>query len=341
MVIRPKHYALSILLLAFSSFIFWVNIQWGNPVNHSLQLAGYTFVLIFMAFAMYWEIRDFWQYRWYRSTTPHIDIRSVEIPLNPERTTNGGDIKYLFADILIPENVSSETSVVIFSHGFSDDRLYTRHYTVPIATAGFVVVSYDCRGVGRSKKAGGNHQFAEIAEDLGDVISYVVTHPELKDRPIHLVGFSLGAFGSIKQGLWRPEVGKVVALAAMSNYGNNLPKSPIPFKGKWWVWLRYKFFGVMFNPKPPINQILSPSFQIAQRKSEFSDKEGWLSFISGKLFLIHSRNDRIVPMENLIENLKASNLPPENWMVTGSGGHNFLRHEFVVASTIIEVLKRN
>lgn len=339
MAIRPKHYALALLLLSFSIFIYWVNISWGNPVEHSLQLSIMTFILIYMAFAIYWEIRDFWQYRWYRSETPGIDIRSVKIPLDSNQPLNQGKDRHLFADILTPDNVEPTAPVVIFSHGFSDDRIYTRHYTVPMATAGFIVLAYDCRGVGKSKKAGGNHQFAEIAEDLGDVINYVSCHPDLKNRVIHLVGFSLGAFGSIKQGLWQKSVDKVVGVSAMSNYGCNLPKSPIPFKGKWWVWLRYKFFGVMFNPKPEINQILSPSYQIAERKKEFSDEIAWQAFISEKLFLIHAHNDRIVPIRNFLENVEIANLPAKNWMVTRSGGHNFLRHELAVVSVIIKVLK--
>ena len=133
---------------------------------------------------------------------------------------------------------------------------------------------------------------------------------------------------------------KIIAIASMGDYSKSLPKSPIPFVGKWWLWLRYKFFGVSFNPKPEINILLSPSLQISNKRKEFSSENLWNKYINSKLFLFHAVNDKVIPYTNFKNNLLNCRLIENNWVVTKRGGHNFLKYELVIIASIIEALKR-
>lgn len=351
MIIRPKHYLLFILGVILASFIFYVNyvLLQNNqgPYIEDLLVSLFTFILWFVCWALYFEMRDFWQFRWYGKQVnhPNVTITPYIFPLTWQKLIsqkNSDTEKFLHGELLHWHGTTQNSPVVIFSHGFSDDSQYVRHYTVPLALAGYDVIAYDCRGVSGSRKAGKNNQFVEITHDLGDIIRYLKADDTFKDRPIHLVGISLGSVASIKQGLLFQGLGveKIVAVACIGDYSDVMPSSPIPFKRKWWFWLRYNFFGVPINPLPEIKQSISPELQILDKKKKFATIRKWQEYAAKNIYLIHSLNDKVISSLNFKKNIVASEIPLENWLLTQRGGHNFLKHELPLISTIIERLKR-
>ncbi len=310
-----------------------------------------TFIFTWLCWSLYYELRDFWQFRWYRVDKLQVKIDSVRIPIqwsknnqnlsnNKKRETIIEENPVLYGEILHWNGTTPKSPVVIFCHGFSDDCIYTRHITIPIALSGYDVLTFDSRGSGKSRKAGKTNQFVEITRDLKDVMEYVKNHSFLGDRPIYLVGISLGSLASIRQGLNDYLVEKIIAVAAMSNYRDNIPQSPIAFKKNWWLWLRYTFFGVMMNPLDEINYELSPMLQLRKLRKTFESEAEWINFTSKKLFLIHAKNDKIISFEMFLENRNVANLKSKykNWVITKSGGHNFLQYELPLVSTIISML---
>jgi pimeloyl-ACP methyl ester carboxylesterase len=286
-------------------------------------------------FNFYWEIRDFWNFRWINKVEmQHIKTRSVKIPISWDNKNN-----FLYSDIYHTYTTPKDSPVVIFTHGFSDDRKYTRFLTIPITLAGYDVVSYDCRGTQGSRKAGNKNQFVEIKKDLGDVIKFIQNLEEFQNRPIYLVGISLGAMASINQGLYFDNVKKIIAVASFGNYREILPRSPIPFKMKWWIWLRFKIFGVIFNPLDEVNIEISPALQLTEAKKRFENNDEWESYINKKLFLIHAKNDKIIPISHFYENIKIAGLKEANWMVTKKGGHMFRKYEVILSSSILSFLQ--
>ncbi|RLI64575.1 MAG: hypothetical protein DRO88_06915 [Promethearchaeia archaeon] len=353
MIIRPKHILLFIVDFILAAYIYYVNFfLFGNPSGRCVYLSVMTFIFTWLCWALYFELRDFWQFRWYRVDTLGVKIRPIQIPILwcdsdqystsiKKKIRNKKKDIALYGEILHWSGTSSKSPVVIFSHGFSDDCIYTRHITIPIALSGYDVLTFDSRGSGKSRKAGKNSQFVEITRDLEDVIEYVKKDPILGGRKIYLVGISLGALSSIRQGLKEDSIEKIIAVAAMSNYKENIPQSPITFKKNWWLWLRYTFFGVLMNPLENINFELSPVLQLQKIKKKFQNIEDWTEFISKKLFLIHAKNDKIISFNNFLENRNAANLTTNyhNWMISKSGGHNFLQYELPLVSTIISMLQ--
>ncbi|WP_371801654.1 alpha/beta hydrolase [Candidatus Lokiarchaeum ossiferum] len=351
MIIRPKHYLLFILGLILASFIFYVNYVLfqsnQGPIVGDLLLSLFTFILWWVCWALYFEMRDFWQFRWYGKQVnhPNVSITPFLFPLTWEKEKPNENLEiesFLSGELLHWNETSQKSPIVIFSHGFSDDSKYVRHYTVPIALAGYDVIAYDCRGVSGSRKAGKTNQFVEITHDLGDIIRFLQDHKAFKGRSIYLVGISLGSVASIKQGLLFQGLGveKIVAVACIGDYSDVMPSSPIPFKRNWWFWLRYTFFGVPINPLPEIKKEISPELQILEKKKEFSSIIDWQKYAAKSLFLIHSRNDKVISAINFKKNITASEIPLENWLITQRGGHNFLKYELILTSAIIERLKR-
>lgn len=348
MIIRPKHYLLVILGLILAGGIFYVNfiIFHGNTLGNSLYLSFFTFLLWWFCWSLYFEIRDFWQFRWYG---PQVDLKSLDIsPLSipitkslesQDNNSQEGKKVYLGGEWIHKLDTAKEAPVVIFVHGFSDDSEYIRHYTAPLAQAGFNVIAYDNRGTKKSRKAGRKSQFVDITNDLKEVIEFIRKDSRFSQSTIHLVGISLGAMAVIKQGLNFAEkewCGKIIAIAAMGDYSRSIPFSPIPFLKNWWLLVRYTFFGVPINPISKINYELSPALQIRSIKSEGNSET--LSIIKKKFHLIHADNDAIIPVSHFWENLGELELSSSHWLVTKKGGHNFLRYEPLILSKILEAL---
>ncbi len=303
-----------------------------------------TFIFVWLCWSLYFELRDFWQFRWYRVDTLQVKINVVHIPILWSKSDQdySNEEPVLYGEILHWKNTTPKSPVVIFSHGFSDDCIYTRHITIPIALSGYDVLTFDSRGSGKSRKTGKTNQFVEITRDLKDVIKYVKNDPYLGGRPIYLVGISLGSLASIKQGLPDDSVKKIIAIAAMSNYRDNIPQSSITFKKNWWLWLRYTFFGVKMNPLDGINFELSPVLQLKKLRKDYANDDDWIDFTSKKLFLIHAKNDKIISFNSFLENRNIAKLKSiiHNWEIFNSGGHNFLQYELPLVSTIITMMQQ-
>jgi len=350
-IIRPKHILLFIVDFILAVFIYYVNFSLGNTSGRCFYLSLMTFIFVWLCWSLYFELRDFWQFRWYRVDTLQIKISSVKIPIlwpksnqdhniNKKKAPNIDENPSLYGEILHWKKTPPKSPVVIFSHGFSDDCVYTRHITIPIVLSGYDVLTFDSRGSGKSRKAGKTNQFVEITRDLKDIIKYVKNDSFLGGRPIYLVGISLGSLASIKQGLTDDSVEKIIAVAAMSNYRDNIPQSPITFKKNWWLWLRYTFFGVEMNPLDGINYELSPILQLSKLRKKYGNDDDWIDFTSKKLFLVHAKNDKIISYDSFLENRNVSKLVSQNknWEIFNSGGHNFLQYELLLVSTIISMM---
>ncbi|MHA1777219.1 MAG: alpha/beta hydrolase [Promethearchaeota archaeon] len=351
MIIRPKHYLLLILGFILSSGIFYVNyfLFHGNTFGSCLYLSVFTFLLWWFCWSLYFEIRDFWQFRWYGQEVDRtsIEITPLTIPLNftpdnDETIIAKRNQKHLGGEWIRRHDISNDAPIVIFVHGFSDDSVYIRHYTIPLAQAGFNVIAYDNRGTKKSKKAGRKSQFVQIVNDLNEVIMFIRHDSRFSHLDVHLIGISLGAIAVIRQGLQfatQQWCGKIIAISTMSNYKKSIPFSPVPFLKNWWLLLRYTFFGVPINPIPEINFVLSPVLQIRSKKGEKNTQLN--TVIKEKFNLIHAENDAIIPVSHFWENLNELNLEFSHWLLTKKGGHNFLRYEPLVLTQILRILWDN
>jgi len=100
--------------------------------------------------------------------------------------------------------------------------------------------------------------------------------------------------------------------------------------------LSYLIKGVKLFPPKRIDEAISPIFHINKLKNE-SPKQMW-DKLSKRIFLVHSRNDKIIKIKNFIENRDALGLPDENQLVLNKGGHNLKKDELILQAAVFKFL---
>lgn len=108
-------------------------------------------------------------------------------------------------------------SVVVLLHGFLDAGGTWRAVAEPLAEAGFRVLAPDQRGFGGSDRvgAGGYYHFADYAADLDALFDRLAE--EEPDKPLHLVGHSMGGTVASLYAGARPD--RVARLALLEGVG--------------------------------------------------------------------------------------------------------------------------
>lgn len=356
MIFRTKHFFILTLALALSIFIYWVNRAWGNTFNRSFMLSFFTFSIFCLCWIAFWELKDYWNYRWARYQMKEVSVFPFKIPINGNASLHS--ILIIKSSLIQKDFFSNENSIkriqtlvrsdsykgiILFLQGFSDDIEKVKHYTYALALAGYAVFSYDFRGVGKSRFSGLKNKFSLIIEDVNTVIDYLYSSFPIEDKSFIVVGISLGSIGALVSAFPDSRVRKVVAVAAVSNFKKNIPRYLVPFKGKWWIWLRYSFFAVDIFPNDEENLKISPIFTLKKVKEEFMKKDesgkAWKSFVNDRLRLVHCINDKIIFFHNFLELLEFTELNPHHYYVFKKGGHMFKMYETALLSAILDALE--
>ncbi|MFX1356236.1 MAG: alpha/beta fold hydrolase [Promethearchaeota archaeon] len=316
-----KRLILSIFDFLFSSFIWHVNASWGNTFLTCLILSITTFLIIFTPFEIYWSFRDIWFDRWPKLFLKEITISKVKIKI---------DNRYLVANLLIHKDKSlceSKNAIIIISSGFSDDKLKLQYFYYPLASQGYVILTYDARGIGDSKIAGRRTDFIKRIEDYKNIIKWVKKKENFKNMKIFVVGFSIGAVTVLSGSFTDKDVKKIIAISSISSYKKNLPKfNPL-------ILFLYFFKGVKLFIKDEENKLLSPYLVIKDLKNLVS-MENW-QFYSNRVLLIHTRNDKVIKIRNFHENAKILELPEKNKLIFKRGGHVLKKNELSLVASCL------
>jgi len=309
--------------IIFSMLIWNTNASWGNDFETCFILSTTTFLIVFTPFEIYWSFRDIWFDRWVLLWSKKIETRNINIEVE------GG--KLLRANLLTPtnnEDTSSKNAIIIVSHGFSDVKETLQYLSYPFALQGYDVLTYDARGTGKSKDAGKRSDFINRIEDYKKIIDWIKTDQKLSRKRIYTIGLSIGAITALCGGFPNEKVEKIVAISAISNYRQNLPKyNPV-------VMLSYLMKGVNVYPSKEKNLKLSPYAIFAAVKNEVP-KDKWKE-ISKKVLLIHSRNDRVIKFKNFEENTSILETPADNQLILKKGGHSMKKNEIALVGASLK-----
>jgi len=310
----------------FVSIIIWdINSTWGNTFNTCLSLSITTFLLIYIPFEIYWSFWDIWFDRWIYLYSKYLETSKIKIIVS--------DGKFLSTIIIKSKDVEkkiSKNAIIIINHGFSDTKESLQYYYLPLALQGYVILAYDARGTGGSKKAGNKRDFLKRIEDHDSIIKWIKNNDEFKNKKIYSVGFSIGAIVSLCSGFSNNNIQKIIAISAVSDYRKNSPKfNPL-------ILLYYLLKGVNLHPNKEKNFKLSPYLQFQNIKKE-TTKEEWIE-MRKKVLLIHSKNDRVIKLKNFIENIEILNLPENNQVSFRKGGHSLKKNEIELVGASLKFL---
>lgn len=324
-----KRFLLIIIDLIFSWFIWEINISLGNPCNtlaftKCFLLSTTTFLIVLTPFEIYWSFRDLWFDRWLGRSLKELEISEISIKVSNE-FLSGIIVKHKD-----PAKIISRNSIIVVCHGFSDTKENLQYYYFPLALQGYIVLAYDARGTGKSKKTGKRSHFLDRIDDFKTIIKWIKTNKEYSSLKIHCIGFSIGALTILCGGFQNENIGKIIAISSMSYYKQNMPKyNPI-------ILLSYFLKGVKLFPNNEENQRLSPYMVIEYAKNNLS-QELWEKF-SKRVMLIHCKNDKVIKFKNLQENAFILESPKNNLLILKKGGHSQKKNECALVGTTLSFL---
>ncbi|MGV9173636.1 MAG: alpha/beta hydrolase family protein [Promethearchaeia archaeon] len=316
-----KRLILIIIDLVFSGFIWHVNASWGNTFLTCLILSTTTFLIIYTPFEIYWSFRDLWFDRWNHLQTKELEKRTVKIYVSD------GNID---AEIIKNKKIQEERKAkgfIIMNHGFSDTKEDLHYFSYALANYGYIVLSYDARGIGESNKMGHRTEFQKRIEDFQDILQWIINQRTYGKMKINCVAFSIGAVTALTAGFKKDSINKIVAISSISKYKALLKRI------NFFLLLLYSLKGVKIFPSEEENRLLSPYHIFKTVKDSLSAKE-WNRF-SNKVLLIHSRNDKVIDLQNFQENKEILDIPPKNQLIMKKGGHSQKKNELnLIAATI-------
>ena len=318
---NQKRFIVIFIALAVSAFIWNVNASWGNSFWICFILSATTFLIIYTPFEIYFSFRDIWYDRWDALYLKELKISKVKIKVD------GG---FLHANLITSkklEDVKSKNTIVIVSPGFSDTKESLQYIYFPLAYIGYIILAYDARGIGASKKTGKRNELTKRIEDFKIINKWIKTLEGYKVSKIYCLGVSIGAITVLCGGFNNKEIEKIVAISSISKYRENILKS------KRMVKLSYRLKGINLKPSETENRNLSPYVIIKTLKAKIN-KEEWIK-LSNRVFLIHAINDKVIPFKNFEENRDILELSAENLLIMEKGGHMLKKDEHALVGATL------
>ncbi|MHA2008899.1 MAG: alpha/beta hydrolase [Promethearchaeota archaeon] len=283
-----------------------------------------TFLIIYTPFEIYWSFRDLWFDRWLGLSQKELETSEILINVSNE-SLSGIVVKH--KDLV---KINSKNSIIVVCHGFSDTKENLQYYYYPLALQGYIVLAYDARGTGKSKKVGKRSQFLDRIDDFKTIIKWIKNNKEYSSLKIHCIGFSIGALTILCGGFQDENIDKIIAISSISYYKQNMPKyNPI-------ILLSYFLKGVKLFPDSKENQRLSPYMVIDHAKNTLS-QELWEKF-SKRVMLIHSKNDKIIKFKNFQETSFILKSPKNNLVILKKGGHSQKKNECALVGVTLSFL---
>ncbi|MFX1366184.1 MAG: alpha/beta hydrolase [Promethearchaeota archaeon] len=324
-----KRIIIIIIDALFSWYIWEVNIWLGNPCyttafSRCFILSMTTFLIVYTPFEIYFSFRDLWYDRWKRLYQKELEVSTIKI-----KVSDG----FIFGILVRNKNqakINSKNALIIVCHGFSDTNEKLEYYYFPLALQGYMILAFDARGTGKSKKTGKRGEFLKRIDDFQKITEWVQNHEEFINVKIFCVGFSIGGITALAGGFLNKKIEKIIVISSMSYYKQNIPKyNPI-------VMLSYLMKGVSLFPNEEENIKLSPYSMFESIKKELSTEE-W-NQISKKVMLIHCKNDKVIKFKNFRENKMILNSPAQNLLVLKKGGHSQKKNECALVGATIGFL---
>jgi pimeloyl-ACP methyl ester carboxylesterase len=167
--------------------------------------------------------------------------------------------------------------VLLVTHAWSDTRYRMLTQLGPLPELCSRIVIYDLRGHGESS-AGASHSGATEAADILAILDALGP----LDRPLLLLGFSLGAGASIVAAADDPRhrIAGVIAVAPPRFYGPPIAEL-------------IRRFGL---PKCPLNWLVSAHLAVWLQSPRNFDRAAYAARLTCPLLILHGANDGMVPV---------------------------------------------
>jgi esterase/lipase len=291
-----------------------------------------VFLITYIPFEAYFSLRKIWYDRWSKLDLENVRREKIKIPIDEK--SKDGNHKQLIANIVQTSDrsrVKKKKAVIIINHGYSDTKETLEYIYLPLAIQGYVILAYDARGTGESKKVGRRNQLKKRINDYQKITQWIKQHNEFQTYNIISLGFSIGAIISLSASFGDPTIEKIIAISCISRYKKNVKRfNPI-------VLLSYIIRGIPLFPDQDTVRKLSPYLIFKEQKENLEAKN--YEKLSERVYLIHTENDKIIKFRNFKENSSILHLPKENQLIFKKGGHTMKKNEMALVAGIIRFLE--
>jgi dipeptidyl aminopeptidase/acylaminoacyl peptidase len=221
-----------------------------------------------------------------------IIVEDISIPVDDGKIFLKGSIYY-------KNNTPKKAPWIINLAGFMDHResKFVKIFSEKFANAGYYVMSYDYRAHGETAKQTGKNALKWIDKiflDISKVISWIlnVQKDRILENKIALFGRSFGGAIILTQGFIDRRAKFLIALCTRYDYATVSRK------------------GINFSEERI--KKMSPKYFLRPDSSN-----------SNRILIIHSKDDEIIPFENLYQIKEQLGLSNENIIIYETGGHSF------------------
>ncbi len=252
-----------------------------------------------------------------------LKIPSKEIELNA---------KLILPKIALDESKQLKLKIplIFLNHGWNMniDMKMLMQYAIPLAIGGpYAILVYECRGHGKTpgKKALG----PAIFDDIPNVISFGENLEGIDPNRLGFMGMSFGGEVSLARAYPDERIKAIVAMASPHDAKANFSRKPESFKARF----NLKFLKAAGVKAEKIsdeeNQKISPRFILDKERKD----------LNGRVFLIHSKHDSLIPLEQAEKNRELLGLPDDQVLFLEKGGHAALRQTLLIISSALRFFK--
>ena len=209
----------------------------------------------------------------------------------------------------VPPQGEENKGVVLLLHGMDGmDASSLLGQASVLNQAGYAVLLPDMRAHGRS---GGDHfgLAFEEPQDAAACLDWVRTQPDLREKPLAVMGISMGGAVAIRSAARNPEVDAVVSVSSFASVDHMIQETmrlkldmPDVLADLFTPFMRFTLF-TMFGASPLNDSPLHDIRAIAPRP----------------VLIIHGTADEQIPLENAEFLLEAGGEGVESWIVEGAG----------------------
>jgi len=223
----------------------------------------------------------------------------------------------------LPSKESSDKKIVILVHGFAITKSGVGMFdqtTVKLNDEGYIVYRFDFSGCGESDGDYSETSLTKQAEDLKNIIDFVVGEEQVDISQIGLLGMSFGTAAILAL---KPHMKAIVLLGSIAH-----PKEIIS-----------KLFDT-YRPEG-ISEMKENDGTTTKIKSQFwSDCDSYdllsnVSRITCPIMFIHGTKDDTVPISESMQLYENANEPKE-LKVIKDAGHGYRRHREEMLQAVVE-----
>ena len=255
-----------------------------------------------------------------------VDIKTVEVPSGvPGETLKGLIIMDKRA------NPNEKQVGILVKHGYMGHKEFYFPLYIPLALNGATILCIDARGHGKSKsKSFSRDDIPKILEDVKLEIDYLEKLDTVDPNKLMMIGHSMGGTATLTSGYKDKRIKKVIGISTPYDHLELFKKNKTITTRV----IRRNMLKAAGDDLEKWNEKVSAKFHVEKIPEN-----------KGRVYLIHTKQDDLVPFEQALQLKKALDIPDENvlflekpdfkyWM----SAHNMVGQSPIIVDFLLKIM---